>query len=302
VIEILVIGYFWTPICTWYNTMFLLYMSSNRTVHDIQPVKGWSLPNWAEIWEYKELLYFLTWRDLKLRYKQTALGVGWAIIPSIVNMVIFSFVFGALAKLPSEGVPYAVFAYTGLVPWGLFSAAMSGASNSLITGAAISAKVYFPRLISVFSSVFSSIVDSLIPLVILFGLMLWFGIFPTERVVFVPLWLLFGALIAIAVGLWLAALSAQFRDVGQAVPLLVSIWMYASPVAYSPELLPTGSLSNLYWLNPMAIVIQGFRWTLLGSALPPTNMIIASITLVIILFFGGLLHFHRIEKTFVDWV
>ncbi len=280
----------------WYS------MNSNKILHDIQPAHGWPAPNLRELWDYRELLLFLTWRDLKVRYKQTALGVGWAVIPSIVNMVIFSFIFGTLAKLPSEGAPYAVFAYVGLVPWGLFSMAFSGAGNSLISGASISAKVYFPRLVITLSSVLSSLVDSAISFLILLGLMLWFGSLPDWKAFILPLFALLAILTAIAAGIWLAALAAQYRDVAQAAGLLTTVWMYASPVAYSPTLLPAGIWSAIYWINPMAVVIQGFRWALIGSELPPVPMMVTSTALVIIFLVIGLFYFQRVERTFVDWV
>ena len=277
-------------------------MNSNKAVHDIQPIRGWAAPNLRELWDYRELLFFLTWRDLKVRYKQTALGAGWALIPSIFNMLIFSIIFGGLAKLPSEGVPYAVFSYIGLVPWGMFSGAFNSAGNSLLSGASISAKVYFPRLINTLSSVLSALVDSAFSFVVLLGLLLWFGILPGWNTLLLPLFAILGIFTALAAGIWLAALSAQYRDVAQVSGILTTMWMYASPVAYSPTLLPSGFLSYIYWINPVAVVIQGFRWALLGSELPPYSMIVISSSLVLIFLVGGLFYFHRVEQTFVDWV
>jgi homopolymeric O-antigen transport system permease protein len=268
----------------------------------IVPPVGWHAPDFYELWEYRELLLYLTWRDLKVRYKQTVLGIGWAIIPPLFNMVIFSVIFGGLAKLPSEGVPYVVFSFTGLVPWGLFSRAVSGASDSLLRGAALSAKVYFPRLIVVLSSVLSSLVDASIPFVVLIGLLAWTGIVPGLNAFTLPLFIAFGTLAALGIGIWLAALTVVYRDVAQVSGLVLTAWMYASPVAYSTTLLPAGLLRTVYWVNPVAIVVQGFRWALLGSEFPPPAMVIVSGTLVISLLVTGLYYFRRVEATFVDLV
>jgi len=268
----------------------------------IQPVQGFGFPNFHELFEYRELLYYFVWRDLKVRFKQTAIGVGWAVIPPIFNMVVFSLIFGGLAKLPSEGVPYAVFSFTGLTAWGLFAKALSGASNSLLSGSGLSAKVYFPRLTVTFSAILSSLVDFAIALVLMFVLMLGFGIVPGWTALTLPLFIIFGLLTALAVGLWLSALTVQFRDVAQAVGLLISVWMYASPVAYSSTLLPKVWWSTLYWLNPLAIVVQGFRWALLGSSLPPLLPMLVSLLAVLFVLITGFVYFHRVEQTFIDLV
>ncbi len=268
----------------------------------LEPPKGWTAPNFHEIWEYHELLIFLTWRDLKVRYKQTALGVGWAIIPSVVNMVIFSVIFGGLAKLPSEGVPYAVFSFAGLVPWGFFSRALAGAGKSLLTGAGLSAKVYFPRLVITFSAILASLVDSAISFLVLIGLMLWFRVIPGYGILALPFFLLLGLLAALGAGVWLSALSVQYRDVAQLSDLLITVWMYASPVAYSPTLIPGGIWSTIYWINPMAVVVQGFRWALIGSDFPPQRMVVISTLGVLILLVSGLYYFQRVERTFIDLV
>lgn len=271
-------------------------------IYVLEPLKGWSAPNFREIWEYRELLMFLTWRDLKVRYKQTALGVGWAIIPPVVNMVIFSVIFGQLAKLPSEGVPYPIFSFAGLVPWGFFSKALSGAGNSLLTGAGLSAKVYFPRLVISLSAILSSLVDSAISFLVLIGLMLWFHIMPGWGILALPFFLLLVVLAALAAGVWLAALTVQYRDVAQLSGLLITVWMYASPVAYSPTLIPGGIWSSIYWTNPVAVVVQGFRWALIGSEFPPYRMVIMSTLGVLLLLVSGLYYFQRVERTFIDFV
>jgi len=276
--------------------------TNQKTAVILTPPKGWRFPDLAEIWGYRELLYYLTWRDIKVRYKQTVLGVGWALIHPIVNILIFSFLMGGLAKLPSEGVPYAVFACAGLVPWGFFSRAMTAAGGSLLGGAAISAKVYFPRMILTISAVLSSLVDSFLAFLVMFGLMFWFRISPNWNSLVIPLFLLLAVFAAMALGVWLAALSVQYRDVAQLSGLLITFWMYASPVVYSPTLLPDSWFGKLYWLNPMAIVIQGFRWGLLESSAPPLVPAILSILGVLGTLITGLLYFHRVEQTFIDLV
>ncbi len=268
----------------------------------ILPVRGWGLPNFHELREYQELLYYFVWRDLKVRYRQTVIGIGWAIIPPIFNMLIFTLIFGGLAKLPSEGIPYAVFSFTGLAAWTGFSKALTGASSSLLSSYGLSAKVYFPRLLVTFSAILSSLMDFAISLVLLFILLFASHIFPGWSVLTLILFAFLGLLTALAAGLWLSALTVQLRDTTQAIALLTTVWMYASPVAYSPTLLPGGILSTLYWINPMAVVVQGFRWALLGSFLPPLVPAMASIFIVLITLVTGLMYFHRVERTFIDLV
>ncbi len=268
----------------------------------IQPVQGLPFPDFRELREYRELLYYFVWRDLKVRYKQTAIGVGWAVIPPIFNMLVFTLIFGGLAKLPSEGIPYAVFSLTGLTAWGLFSRALTGASSSLLGGSALSAKVYFPRLIGTISALVISLVDFAIAFTLLVLILFGFGIFPGWSAVALPIFIFLALLTALAAGVWLSALTVQYRDIAQAISLLTTMWMYASPVAYSPTLLPQGIVSTLYWLNPMAVVVQGFRWALLGSPLPPYPLMGISLLLVLGLLITGLLYFHRVEKTFIDLV
>jgi lipopolysaccharide transport system permease protein len=277
-------------------------MPTSEPMFIIKPVQGFGLPDFRELLDYRELLYYFVWRDLKVRFKQTAIGIGWAIIPPVFNMVVFSVIFGSLAKLPSEGVPYTVFSFVGLTAWGLFAKALSGASNSLLTGAGLSAKVYFPRIMVTLSAILSSLVDFAIALVLMFILLLAFGIHPGWAVFTLPLFSLLGLLTAMAAGLWLSALTVQYRDVAQGVGLLTTMWMYASPVAYSPTLLPAGILGTLYWLNPMAVVVQGFRWALLGSSLPPILPMVISVVMVLVMLVTGFIYFHRAEKTFIDLV
>ena len=265
----------------------------------IEPSRGWLSLKLGEVWQYRELLYFLAWRDVKVRYKQAGLGIAWAVLQPLITMVIFSVIFGRLAKLPSDGIPYPIFSYTALVPWRLFSDSLSRAGASVVGNSQLVTKVYFPRLIVPISSVGACLVDFAISFVMLIGLMVFYGITPTWAVVTLPVFVLFTVVTALAVSLWLSALNVQYRDVQHAIPFLVQAWMYASPVAYSAELIPTGIWRFIYGLNPMAGVIQGFRWALLGAS-PPDVMMLASVVMVVILLVGGLFYFRRMERTFAD--
>jgi lipopolysaccharide transport system permease protein len=251
------------------------------------------------LWEYRELLFFLAWRDVKVLYKQTALGIGWAILQPIISMVIFSLIFGRFAKLPSEGIPYPVFTFVALLPWQLFANSLMQVSTSLVNNRNLLTKVFFPRLVIPLSAVASGLIDFAISLIILFGLLLYYKINLTINIIFLPFLIVFAILSALAVGLWLSALNVEYRDVQYAVPFIVQAWMFASPVAYSTELIPQGIWRIIYGLNPMAGVIQGFRWALLGSN-PPDTLFYISIGVVLILLIGGLYYFSRMEETFAD--
>ena len=266
-----------------------------------EPSRGWISLKLGEVWQYRELLYFLTWRDVKIRYKQAALGVGWAILQPLLTMVIFSVIFGGLAKLPSDGIPYPVFSYVALLPWQLFAGSLQRAGTSLVGNANLLTKVYFPRLIIPFSAVGAGLVDFGVSFVVLLGLMLYYGITPTWAILTLPFFVLLALLTALAVGLWLAALNVQYRDVQYAIPFLIQAWMYASPVAYSAGLIPSGIWRIVYGLNPLAGVIQGFRWALVGGT-PPDELMVVSVVIVIILLISGLFYFRRMEKTFADVV
>jgi lipopolysaccharide transport system permease protein len=265
----------------------------------IKPSRGWVSLKLHELWEYKELLYFLTWRDVKVRYKQAALGIAWAVIQPLMTMVIFSLIFGKLAKLPSEGIPYPIFSYAALLPWQLFSGAFTRVGTSLVGNANLLKKVYFPRLIIPLSAVAAGLVDFGISFVVLLGLMFYYAIVPTWAILWLPLLVLLALLTALSVGLWLSALNVQYRDVQHMIPFLVQVWMYASPVAYSATLIPKGFWRIIYGLNPLAGVIQGFRWALLGGN-PPDELMIVSVIMVIVLLVTGLFYFKRMEKTFAD--
>ena len=275
--------------------------ASTVPIIDIGPSRGWAHLRLRELWEYRELLFFLTWRDVKVRYTQAALGVAWAVIQPLVTMIIFSVIFGRLAKLPSDGIPYPLFSYAALLPWQLFAGALTRSSTSLVGNAHLLTKVYFPRLIIPLSAVAAGLVDFAISFVVLLGLMLYYGITPTWAILWLPLFVLLSLLTALAVGLWLSALNVQYRDVQHMIPFLVTAWMYASPVAYSAGLIPSGLWRLVYGLNPLAGVIQGFRWALLGAQ-PPDALLAVSVFAVIVLLVTGLFYFRRMERTFADVV
>jgi len=253
----------------------------------------------AAIWEFRELLYFLVWRNVKVRYKQTIIGSAWAIIQPLTTMIIFTLIFGHFAKIPSDGLPYSIFAYTALLPWNYFSQAVTRSSDSLVSNTNLVRKVYFPRLIILVAEVTSPLVDFFISFLALLVMMAWFGIAPGRTVLALPLFLLLALTTALAMGLWLSALNARYRDVGHTVPFLIQIWMYASPVAYPVSLIPE-RWRLLYSLNPMVGVIEGFRWTLLGKEAPAFGVIAMSATVVVALLFGGIIFFKRMEQTFAD--
>jgi lipopolysaccharide transport system permease protein len=253
----------------------------------------------AALWEYRELLYFLVWRDIKVRYKQTLLGAGWAIFQPLISMAVFTLVFGNLAKIPSDGLPYAVFVYTALLPWTYFSQALSRTANGLVSNAGLITKVYFPRLIIPLSDVTSPAVDFLCAFLVLLGLIAWYGIAPSWGVLALPLFFLLAVLTALAIGLWLGPLNARYRDVGVTIPFLTQFWMFASPVVYPISLIPE-SWRLVYSLNPMVGVIEGFRWGLLGKENPDFSLMLVSLVVVLLLLVGGVIFFKRMERTFAD--
>jgi lipopolysaccharide transport system permease protein len=267
----------------------------------ITPSAGWVSLKLHELWEYRELLYFLVWRDIKVRYKQTTLGVAWAIIQPFLTMVVFSVFFGRLAKIPSDGVPYPVFSYAALVPWTFFAHGLTHASNSLVGSANLIKKIYFPRLAVPISSVTSGIVDFVLAFTVLLGMMLYYGIVPTINVLWLPALLLLALLTSLGVGLWLSAMNVQFRDVRYVVPFLTQFWLFATPIAYPSSLLPE-PWRTLYGLNPMVGVVEGFRWALLGTNTAPGPIIIVSVLITLALLLGGAFYFRRLERTFADIV
>lgn len=267
----------------------------------IAPTEGLFHFDIKALWQYRELLYFLIWRDIKVRYKQTAIGAGWAILQPLMTMVIFTVVFGNFAKIPSDGFPYPIFAYTGLLPWTYFAQAISRSGASLVSDANLITKVYFPRLIVPLSAAVAPLVDFGVAFFVLVGMMLWFGFAPTWGVLALPVFLLLTLLTALSVGLWLSALNARYRDVHHTIPFLIQFWMYASPVAYPASLVPY-RWRLLYNINPMAGVIEGFRWALLGKENPDFQAMSIGVVIVTALFLGGLVYFRRIERTLADVV
>ena len=267
----------------------------------IQPSCGWVSLNLRDLWEYRELLYFLTWRDIKVRYKQTVLGAAWAIIQPFFTMVVFSLFFGKLAKMPSDGIPYPIFAYAALVPWTFFANGMTHSSASLVGSANLIKKVYFPRLVVPISSVISGAVDFALAFIVLLGMMLYYGIVPTMNVVWLPLLLLLALVTALGVGLWFSAMNVQFRDVRYTVPFLTQFWLFATPIAYPSSLLEE-PWRTLYGINPMVGVVEGFRWALLGTDTAPGAIVLVSAVVALSLLIGGAFYFRRMEKTFADVV
>jgi len=272
---------------------------THRTV--IEPPKGWLSLNLREVWAYRELLGILAWRDVSVRYKQTAVGIGWAIIQPVMTMVIFTIIFGKFAKLPSDGIPYPLFSFCALLPWNYFAQSLSSSSDSLVGASNLITKVYFPRLVIPLSRVFSGLIDFAISFVILLGLMVWYGTFPGLRIFALPFFIFVSMVTALGVGFWLTALNVKYRDVRFVVPFLVQIWLYASPVAYSSSLVPE-KWRWLYGLNPMSGVIEGFRWALLGNGSPDVEMMMISLSIVMVILVSGLYYFKRMEQTFADIV
>jgi lipopolysaccharide transport system permease protein len=267
----------------------------------IEPTAGWIAPRLGELWTHRELLYFLVWRDVKVRYKQTALGAAWAILQPFMTMVVFSIFFGRLAGVPSEGVPYPIFAFTALLPWQLFAHSLTESGNSLVTNQDLVKKVYFPRLVIPLSSVLAGLVDFALAFVVLLGMMWYYGITPGAAVLALPLFVLLACVTALAVGLWLAALNVEYRDVRYTIPFLTQFWLFITPIAYPASLVPE-RWRVLYALNPMVGVVEGFRWSLLGSSDALSDSVGASAVMVVVLLVGGLFYFKRVEKTFADIV
>jgi len=263
--------------------------------------RGWLALDLAELWAYRELLYFFVWRDIKVRYKQTVIGAAWAVLQPLMTMLVFSLFFGKLAKIPSQGLPYPIFYYCALLPWMYFSTAMQGATNIVVDHQRVITKIYFPRVVLPIAAVLSGLLDFAISFVALLGMMVYYHMMPASAIIWLPAFTLLAILTALGVGLWLSALNALYRDVRYVVPFLVQFWMFASPVVYPSSLVPE-KWRLLYGLNPMAGVIEGFRWALTGHGQPPGIMLAASSAAVILLVFSGLVYYHAVEGTMADVV
>lgn len=269
----------------------------------IKPSAGLAALNLRDLWTYRELVYFMIWRDVKVRYKQTMLGAAWAIIQPVLTMIVFTFLFGRIAKLPTDAnIPYPIFSYTALLPWGLFVAALNQASRSLTSNQNMVTKIYFPRLVLPLASILSGLVDFLIAFVILIGLMIYYGVTPSVNAIWaLPLFLLLTIITALGVALWLSAINVRYRDVNYALPFLTQFWLFITPVAYSSNLI-SEQWQLVYSLNPMAGVVNGFRWALLGTNTGPGPEMAVSVIISILILIGGLFYFRNMEKTFADTI
>jgi len=267
----------------------------------IVPEKGWMPIDLRELWAFRDLLFFMSWRDISVRYKQTILGVAWAIIQPFFSMVVFSLFFGRLAKVPSDGIPYPIFSYAAVLPWGYFSAALGGAANSLVGSSTLISKTYFPRMTIPLAAVITPLFDFVIAFLFLIVLMIFYRITPTWNVIWLPFLLLLSVITALGVGLWLSAMNVQYRDIKYAIGFLLQLWMFASPVVYSTTLVPT-QWRIIYGLNPMAGVISGFRWALLGTNTGPDYMMFVSVMVALLILISGAFYFRRMEKNFADMI
>jgi len=265
----------------------------------IQPRKRLFELDLNEIWSYRELLYFLVWRDVLVRYKQTVIGISWAVLQPLLTMAIFAIIFGKLANIPSDGKPYPVFAFAALLPWNYFSQALSRSGTSLVGERNLITKIYFPRLLIPLAASVSPVVDLFFSFLVMVALMMWYGIIPTLGLLILPLFIVLALLTALAVGLWASALNVKYRDVGHTIPFLVQAWMYASPIAYPVSMIPE-KWRLLYSLNPMVGVIEGFRWSMLGSERPDFLIIVVSSAVMTVMLIAGLLYFKRMEQDFAD--
>jgi lipopolysaccharide transport system permease protein len=267
----------------------------------IRPSQGWAALRLGELWENRELLYFLAWRDIKVRYKQTVLGAAWAIIQPLFAMIIFSVFLGRLGHLPSDGVPYPLFAYAGLLPWTYFANALGQSAGSLASSANLIRKVYFPRLTIPVATVLAGLLDFALALLVLAGMLIYYRVPPTANVVFLPVFVVLAVMAAAGVGLWLSALDVQFRDVRYVVPFLIQLWLFATPVVYPSSMLHE-PWRTIFGLNPMAGVVEGFRWCVLGTHSPPLRMVAVSAATALVLLVSGAFYFRRLERRFADLI
>jgi lipopolysaccharide transport system permease protein len=268
----------------------------------IKPSTGLTALNLRDIWVYRELVFFMIWRDIKVRYKQTLLGALWAVIQPVMTMLVFTFIFGSVAKVPTDGIPYPIFSYTALLPWGLFVTALNQASRSLTSNHNMITKVYFPRLVLPMASVLAGLVDFAIAFVIMIGMMWYFEVTPTLSVLWtLPLFLLLAIITALGVALWLSAINVKYRDVNYALPFLTQFWLFITPVAYSANVI-SEKWQLVYSLNPMAGVVNGFRWALLGSGNGPDAALWVSVGISVLVLVSGLFYFRNMERTFADTI
>jgi len=270
-------------------------------LHVVAPSSRWQLPRFGELWEHRELAYFLVWREVKVRYKQTALGVAWAVIQPLFTMIVFSMFFGRLGKMPSDGLSYPLFAFCALLPWQLFAFALTESTNSLVVNQRLVTKVYFPRLILPIASVCVGLADFLISFAVLVVMAVYYRIVPGPAILTLPIWILLAVTTALGVGLWLSALNVRYRDVRYTVPFVTQIWLFASPIAYSSSIVPS-AWRPLYALNPMVGVIEGFRWAMLGQGGAPGPMVAVSAAAVAVITVTGLFYFRQTERTLADVV
>ena len=278
-----------------------LVKSEPSTIY-IKPTTGLAALNLRDLWVYRELVFFMIWRQLKVRYKQTALGALWAIIQPLMTMIVFNFIFGNVAKVPTDNIPYPIFSYTALLPWGLFTTALNQASRSLTTNQNMVTKIYFPRLVLPISSVLAGLVDFAIAFVILIGLMFYYGVTPAWNVLWtLPFFLLLSIIVALGVSLWLSAINVQYRDVNYALPFITQFWLFITPVAYSASVI-SEKWQLVYSLNPMAGVVNGFRWALLGAGTGPDLALWVSVIISLVILVSGLFYFRNMERTFADTI
>lgn len=276
-------------------------MSQQPVTVYIRPSHGLAALNLRDLWIYRELIFFLLWRDLKVRYKQTLLGAAWAVIQPVVTMLVFNFIFGKVGKVPSEGLPYPLFSFSALLPWGLFATALNYGSRSLVSNHSMITKIYFPRLVLPLASVLAGVVDFAIAFIILIGMMIYYGIMPTPFLWTLPFFILLALVTALGVALWLSAINVRYRDVNHALPFLTQLWLFITPVAYSSHLI-SEKWRLIYSLNPMAGVVNGFRWALFGSGEGPSASLWISVGVAFFLLVTGLFYFRSMERTFADLI
>lgn len=275
---------------------------TDSTAIILKPARGWQTINLRDLWIYRELIYFMTWRDLKVRYKQTLLGASWAVLQPFLTMIVFTIFFGNLAKVPSDGVPYPIFSYTALLPWELFSKALHDASRSLVNNRQMITKIYFPRVILPLASTLAGLVDFVIAFLVLLGMMVYYKMMPTSNIWMLPLFLLLALVTALGVSLWFSALNVLYRDIGYVIPFLTQFWMFVTPIVYPASMVPE-KWRMLYALNPMTGVVEGFRWILLGTqSSPPLDLLAPAIIVAVVLLVSGMFYFRRMERQFADMV